>query len=198
MQRNATRVPSSHMSRLAAGSMPKPPNSASEDDSPVPNSTLPRDKRSRVAMRSATPAGWLYAGGLCTMPWPSRRSFVRWETAARKTSGAEEWLYSSRKWCSTTQAVWTPMRSASSHCSMASSSTVYSASSSQGRGSWCSKKRPTFIAPYPSGDGGQQRWVARDGDAVTDHRDRREKADASTVRQRLLGEHHERDGDHGG
>jgi hypothetical protein len=30
--------------------------------------------------------------------------FVRWLAAARKTSGAEEWLYSSRKWCSTSHA----------------------------------------------------------------------------------------------
>ena len=28
-------------------------------------------------------------------------ALVRWLQAARKTSGAEEWLYSSRKWCST-------------------------------------------------------------------------------------------------
>ena len=27
--------------------------------------------------------------------------FVRCEQAARNTSGAEEWEYSSRKWCST-------------------------------------------------------------------------------------------------
>ena len=59
MQRRATRVPLSHISRLAAGSMPKPPSSASDDDSPVPKSTRPRDNRSKVAMRSATRAGWL-------------------------------------------------------------------------------------------------------------------------------------------
>ena len=40
-QRSATRSPSSHMARLSAGSMPKPPSSASDDDSPVPNSTRP-------------------------------------------------------------------------------------------------------------------------------------------------------------
>ena len=33
----------------------KPPSSASEDDSPVPNSTRPSLTRSRVAMRSADP-----------------------------------------------------------------------------------------------------------------------------------------------
>jgi hypothetical protein len=30
--------------------------------------------------------------------------FVRWLAAARNTSGAEECEYSSRKWCSTSQA----------------------------------------------------------------------------------------------
>src|SRR4051812_42983746 len=87
------------------------------------------------------------------MPWPRRNRDVRWETAARKTSGAEEWLYSSRKWCSTTQAVWIPMRSASSHCSTALASTVASASSSHGRGSWCSKNRPIFTGVILSSHG---------------------------------------------
>jgi hypothetical protein len=35
------------------------------------------------------------------IPWASRIRSVRWLAAARKTSGAEEWEYSSRKWCST-------------------------------------------------------------------------------------------------
>ena len=52
-------------------------------------------------MRSATRAGWLKPGGICTMPWPSLMFFVRWLAAARNTSGALEWEYSSRKWCST-------------------------------------------------------------------------------------------------
>ena len=56
-------------------------------------------------MRSATRAGWLNGGGVCTMPWPSRMFFVRCDAAARNTSGALEWLYSSRKWCSTSQHV---------------------------------------------------------------------------------------------
>ncbi len=33
---------------------------------------------------------------------------VRWLAAARKTSGALEWEYSSRKWCSTSQRYCTP------------------------------------------------------------------------------------------
>ena len=86
-----------------ARSTPKPPSSISELDSPVPNSTRPSETRSRVAIRSATRAGWLKAGGSWTMPWPSRIRDVRWLAAARKTSGAEECEYSSKKWCSTSQ-----------------------------------------------------------------------------------------------
>ena len=92
---------SSQFSRLVSRSTPKPPSSASDDDSPVPKSTRPSDTRSRVAIRSATRAEWLKPWGSCTMPWPRRMRLVRWLAAARKTSGAEEWLYSSRKWCST-------------------------------------------------------------------------------------------------
>ena len=68
MQRNATSRPSCHIARFCAASMPKPPSSASDDDSPVPKSTRPFDTRSSIAMRSATRAGWLNAGGVCTMP----------------------------------------------------------------------------------------------------------------------------------
>ena len=59
---------SSHISRLRVRSIRKPPSSAAEDDSPVPNSTRPPEIRSSVATRSATRAGWLTAGGICTMP----------------------------------------------------------------------------------------------------------------------------------
>ncbi len=55
-------------------------------------------------MRSATRAGWLYSVGMSTIPCPSRMYLVRCEAAARKTSGAAECEYSSRKWCSTSQA----------------------------------------------------------------------------------------------
>ena len=66
--RSATRRPSSHISRLSSGSIRKPPSSASDDDSPVPKSTRPSERRSRVATRSAMRAGWLNGGGVCTMP----------------------------------------------------------------------------------------------------------------------------------
>ena len=54
---------SSHCSRLVSRSTPKPPSSASEEASPVPNSTRPSETRSSVAMRSATRAGWLKRWG---------------------------------------------------------------------------------------------------------------------------------------
>ena len=96
-------IASSHISRLRLRSTRKPPSSAAEEDSPVPKSTRPSEIRSSVATRSATRAGWLTAGGIWTIPWPSRMRWVRAAAAARKTSGAEECEYSSRKWCSTSQ-----------------------------------------------------------------------------------------------
>ena len=59
MHRTATSRPSSQASRLVTGSMPNPPSSASDDDSPDPNSTRPPDTRSSMATRSAVRAGWL-------------------------------------------------------------------------------------------------------------------------------------------
>ncbi len=59
MHRMATSRPSSQASRLVSRSTPKPANSASDDDSPVPNSTLPFETRSNMAIRSAMRAGWL-------------------------------------------------------------------------------------------------------------------------------------------
>jgi hypothetical protein len=88
---------------LASRSTPNPPSSTCELASPVPRSTRPPEIRSSVAARSTTRAGWLNAGGSCTIPCPSRMRFVRWLAAARNTSGALECEYSSRKWCSTSQ-----------------------------------------------------------------------------------------------
>ena len=90
MQRIDTSSASSHMLRLSAGSMPNPPSSPTDDDSPVPNSTRPLEMRSSVDTRSATRAGWLTAGGRCMIPNPSRMSLVRWLAADRKISGAVE------------------------------------------------------------------------------------------------------------
>ena len=72
MSRVTTSSASFHWARLVARSTPNPPSSASELDSPVPNSTRPSDTRSRVAIRSATRAGWLKPTGSWTMPCPSR------------------------------------------------------------------------------------------------------------------------------
>ena len=54
-------IASSHISRLRVRSIRKPPSSAAEEDSPVPNSTRPSEIRSSVATRSATRAGWFTA-----------------------------------------------------------------------------------------------------------------------------------------
>ncbi len=59
MHRMATSRPSRHWSRLSIGSMPKPPSSASEEDSPEPKSTRPLETRSSIDTRSAVRAGWL-------------------------------------------------------------------------------------------------------------------------------------------
>ena len=100
--------------------MPKPPSSASLDDSPLPNSTRPfghevehRDPlggaRRVVELRRGEDDAVAEADVLRALA-----------AAARNTSGAEEWLYSSRKWCSTSHTYWMPSRSASSTCSSAS------------------------------------------------------------------------------
>jgi hypothetical protein len=100
MQPIATFMPSIHISRFLPGSTQNPSSSLADEPSPVPSSTRPFDTRSRTATRSATRAGWLMLGSNWTMPCPSRMFFVRWLSAARNTSGAVEWQYSSRKWCS--------------------------------------------------------------------------------------------------
>ena len=94
---------SSTCSRLRARSTPKPPSSAADDDSPVPNSTRPSETRSSVAMRSATRAGWLYRGRQLHDAVPEPDALRALRAAARNTSGADECEYSSRKWCSTSQ-----------------------------------------------------------------------------------------------
>ena len=129
MQRSATRRPSSHIARLSSGSMPNPPSSASDDDSPVPNSTRPPETRSSVAIRSATRAGWLNGGGVCMMPWP-RRMLLR----ALRHRGEED-LRRARSGCTPRgsgarppRTYWMPSRSASSPCSSASWISVVSES----------------------------------------------------------------------
>jgi hypothetical protein len=100
MRVTASRL-SAHCARFESQSTPNPSSSATDDASPLPKSARPFDNRSSVAMRSATRAVWLISTGSCTMPCPSRMRVVRWLHAARNSSGDAEWLYSSRKWCST-------------------------------------------------------------------------------------------------
>ena len=114
-------------------------------------------------MRSATRAGWFWRGGVCTMPWPRRMFSVRCDAAARKTSGAEEWLYSSRKWCSVSNTYSKPSSSANSICSRASWNVLssasggshWSASSGLGVCSW--KLMQTTIRLYSSQ---QTKWYS--------------------------------------
>ena len=96
------RTASSHTARLSRKRTSKGCSSVVVADSPSPSSTRPWDTRSSVDTRSATRAGWLVVSWM--MPWPRRICFVRWLAAPRNTSGAELWLYSSRKWCSTSHA----------------------------------------------------------------------------------------------
>ena len=74
---------------------------------------------SSTAARSAMRTGWLNSGTQITMPWPTRIWRVWAAHAVRKTSGAEQCEYSSRKWCSTAQTEWKPSSSASRTCSSA-------------------------------------------------------------------------------
>ena len=128
---------SCHISRDCATSTSKPACS-NWLERPVPNSTRPPDTRSSIATRSATRIGWLNRFGSSTTPWPIRMRFVRCAAAARKTSGAEQWANSCRKWCSTAQTVSKPRRSASSICSSASCTQRYSLRASWGFGIWSS------------------------------------------------------------
>ena len=90
-------VASRHIAFLSSTETLKPSSSMAVPLSPVPQSSRPPDSRSSVAIRSATRAGWLIAGGITQMPWPSRIRLVRCVSAPRNTSGAEECEYSSRK-----------------------------------------------------------------------------------------------------
>ena len=110
---------SSHISFVRSGSQRKPPSSVQVAERPVPNSSRPLEIMSSAAARSAQRAGWLNGGSTTAIPWPSRMRFVRAAAAARNTSGAEQWEYSSRKWCSTAHAWSNPSSSASSTCASA-------------------------------------------------------------------------------
>ena len=61
------------------------------------------ERMSSMAVRSAMRIGLEYSGTQTTMPWPRRMRLVTMAQAVRNISGAEEWEYSSRKWCSVDQ-----------------------------------------------------------------------------------------------
>src|SRR5262245_17961614 len=90
-----------------------------------------------------------------------RMFFVRAAQAARKTSGAEECAYSSRKRCSTSQIWSMPSRSASSTWASASLNSWCSVPGPHGRGSWCSYRSPKRMASSSVG-----------GPAAVDHQAR--------------------------
>ena len=75
---------------------------------------------SAVATFSATRIGGVNGCGVSVTPKPSRICSVTWDSAPISTSGAGECERPSRKWCSTCQLVWKPIRSASLICSIAS------------------------------------------------------------------------------
>jgi hypothetical protein len=88
---------SSHVFLVTSGSARNPPSSVHVAERPVPNSSRPPDRMSNTAARSATRIGWLNCGTHTTMPWPTRIRVVCMAHAVRKSSGAEECEYSSRK-----------------------------------------------------------------------------------------------------
>ena len=79
------------------------------------------------------------------IPCPIRMFFVWQATDVSHSSGAEEWEYSSRKWCSTVHIWSKPSSSASFTCSRASSYIRRSAAGVSGRGTDSSKNRPNFM-----------------------------------------------------
>ena len=72
------------------------------------------------------------------MPCPIRIRRVRWLAAARKTSGALECEYSSKKWCSTSQRYCDAEPVGQLDLFEGFRDQLLLAVSRQGRGSWCS------------------------------------------------------------
>ena len=83
-----------------------------------------------MATRSATLAGWLTCGNGLKMPEPMWARSVAWARYPKKTSLAERWEYSSRKWCSLAQMYLKPALSAAFASSRSSIRAVCSASGS--------------------------------------------------------------------
>ena len=132
--RGSARIVSSQVCLVVSGSISKPASSLHVDERAVPNSSRPPDRMSSTAARSAMRTGWFIFGTHTTAPWPTRMRLVCIAQAVRKSSGAEQCEYSSRKWCSTAQTVSKPSSSASRTCSSAFSYTCRSTPGANGRG----------------------------------------------------------------
>src|SRR5262249_1199956 len=130
---------------VVSGSTWNPPSSVHVDERAVPNSRRPPERMSSVAARSATRTGWFICGTHTTAPCPRRMRLVCMAQAVRKSSGAEQCEYSSRKWCSTTHTASNPSSSATRACSSAFSNTRRSPSPVNGRGTESSKKSPNCM-----------------------------------------------------
>ena len=143
----STRTYSSQSFLVASGSAWKPPISVHVEERAVPNSSRPPESTSRKAARSATRIGWLICGTHTTAPCPTRMRRVCAAMAVRKSSGAEEWEYSSRKWCSTAQArLEAELVGQPRLLERVLEHRAARASALNGRGTESSKKTPNFIS----------------------------------------------------
>ena len=129
-----TRTNSSHVFLVSSGSAQNPPSSVHVLDRAVPSSKRPLEMMSSAAARSATRIGLFISGTHTTAPWPTRMRWVCAATAVRKTSGAGQCEYSSKKWCSTAQTWSNPSSSATRHCSSALWYVSHSLARLNGRG----------------------------------------------------------------
>ncbi len=117
--RGRQRTNSSQLFLVSSGLALNPASSVHVAERPVPTSSRPPERMSSTAVRSAILIGWLNCGTHTTMPKPTRICFVTIAHAVRNISGAEQWEYSSRKWCSTAHTWSKPSSSASFTCSSA-------------------------------------------------------------------------------
>ena len=94
-------------------------------------------------------SGWFISGTHTTAPWPTRMRCVCIATAVRKTSGAEQCEYSSRKWCSTAHtAVEAELVGERAPARARSRRPALDAAAPNGRGTDSSKKIPNFTRRY--------------------------------------------------
>ena len=93
------------MARFSLAGMWKPPSSSRVAPSPMPKSTRPLETMSSVRQALGGARRVIVVGDhLADAVADADGRGQGGAQAARNTSGAEEWEYSSRKWCSTSQA----------------------------------------------------------------------------------------------